>query len=505
MSYYHALTKDERLELQVVSIPIDEYLQKIIDKDNFNNVYFEPIENIAFTQFIHFEGNYNFGIEFKNCYFLQEVSFNEANFTDFKMNNCFFDEQIIIGSKVSFNDSFDLVNISIKKQLYIMGGKYSKCKWSFKNYSTLKIDGGEFSNLDIGYWEDAKFEYISLNLRNIKGHVNINGNRTQVRKLMINNFAVDATLTIEDIWVNKLSIHRYKNEKGLRLINIKGLESEEKTEFSIYGSSLGKAEIYSVDFKSFENFYIVDSQLTDCSFVNVKWKFDIRAFKGSMAHKTEEEKILNDKISLIEENDYKTYNKIQDLKHDKDVKAYYSKARENYRQLKYALSKQGDIINEQKFHSKEMQAYNRTLSLIANLETKLIVKLSYWFSDFGQSITRPFAALLIGHWILLMILIYFGGIENLNLSISHITKDGLETGFTNYLKLINPLRKTDDFSGSALAIDLLMRIWSSYMLYNIIRASRRFIKQITLMKYIQYFLDSSIVYLTLHPTTTTTI
>lgn len=482
MGYYDELTNEEKGKIIPVDIPLSEYLLRRIKQqriDGFREALSDwhlKIKDTVFTEFIHFEGEFEYNITFENCYFLREVSFYKAIFSGFTISHCFFNEDIRIGSLVNFKDEFNIINLSTKKALYVMGGKYTKCRWSLANDSIIKIDGGEYDDLNIGYWGGAKFKSISLNLRKLKGHVNINGDQTQIQKLMLMNFAPDVSVIIEDVFVNQLSIHRFKNEKGFRLINVRGLSHLEPTEFSIYSSSLGKAEMYSLDFNSFAHFYIVDSQLTDCSFVNVKWKFDIKAFKGRDIGKTEQENLLFEKIMLIEQNNFKNNDIIEELKHEVEVKEYYSKLRENYRQLRYALSKQGDSINEQKFHSKEMLAYNKTLSIEENLGTKLIVKLSYWFSDFGQSIARPFLALIIGHWVLLIVLIYFNGIPNISISVFNGNIEGFKNGLNNYLKLINPLRKADDIVDCTIIIDIMMRIWASYMLYNIIRATRRFIK-----------------------------
>jgi hypothetical protein len=182
-------------------------------------------------------------------------------------------------------------------------------------------------------------------------------------------------------------------------------------------------------------------------------------------------------ISKIEQRKPSQVIEVRRLKQNPSVLNYFLKNREIYRQLKYALSKQGDIVNEQKFHTQEMLVYDRSLLFRKDFWTKLIIKLSYCFSDFGQSFLKPLLWLLIGHWLLFMVLIQSNNYNDLLISFSNPTWAGFELGIERYFQLINPLRKTETgFSGSRIILDLAMRVWASYMIYNLVRATRRFIK-----------------------------
>jgi hypothetical protein len=109
--------------------------------------------------------------------------------------------------------------------------------------------------------------------------------------------------------------------------------------------------------------------------------------------------------------------------------------------LKFALGKQGDVINEQKFHTLEMRAYDKSLPLTADIWTVLIIKFSFWFSDFGQSFIRPLKALLIGHFLLMLLFINAGGIRGVTLSLGDANIQGFQMALEKYVFLINPLRK----------------------------------------------------------------
>ena len=420
-----------------------------------------------------------FGLKFEDCYFRSDLIINGAIFNkEVWLNRCFIDEDLRINKENNeFKSDFFIINLSVKHKVIISGGDFQDCHWSFKNDTEVYIHGGTFKDLVIGYWGGATIGVLTLELSNVKGLLRVIHEKTTIKQLLLMRHALEANVTFQDFHVNYLNIYNYRNEKGLRISNLKATEGEKPSEFSISESYLGKAEFYSVDFASFQNVYFTDVHLVDCSFVNIKWNLDIKALKGRTIYKTDEEKELSKKVEKIQRDDPDEFLELEELKRDPNVIEYYTKSREVYRQLKYALGKQGDIINEQKFHSKEMLAYNRTISIENDGWTKLIIKLSYWFSDFGQSFTRPFCALLIGHWILLIMLISCGGYQDLKLSIENASGSGFELAFERYFQLINPLRRTESgFEGYRIIIDLAMRIWASYMIYNLIRATRRFIK-----------------------------
>jgi hypothetical protein len=304
--------------------------------------------------------------------------------------------------------------------------------------------------------------------------------------------AGNLALTIENVQVNNMAIYKFRNDKALRLFNITSLKGLLPSNFSIIDSYMGKAEFYSIDFSGFDNLHFTDAHLTECSFVNIKWKYGINSLKINFTSEINKNhgfivagrhtEIDTDKNALVEkilnlknkEFDYFERRRVNKIP---EVRDYFMRSREIYRQLKYALGKQGDIVNEQKFHALEMRAYNWSLSWKNNFWTKLAIKFSYWFSDFGQSIWRPLLWLFTGHFILFIFLLASGNFgQGLWLSI-HPTWQGFQTGVEKFFKLINPLRRDENaFSGFSVLTDLLMRIWSSYMIYNIVRAARRFIK-----------------------------
>lgn len=484
MSYLQNLSTEEISDLKEVKTSIRDYYNSA--KASFIATYPQRdftqhtliLENLIFSGNCDFTGDFECAIEFKNCFFLNDVIFYDVKFNKkVWISHCFVDREMRITKNSHFLSEFDLIVLSIKSQLYVEGGMFNECKWSIIQDGIVKINGGQYSFLNIGYWGGVFLKELSFHFPAIKGLIKITGDKSKIQNLTLFQFSSEVSISIEDITVNTLTIYRYRNEKNLRFSNIKSFETENPSEFSIVESFLGKAEFYSVNLKSFKRINLLDVHLVDCSFVNMLWNYDIKSFKGRGIGKSKDEEKLPDKIALIEQKSIKNYFKIRKLKSEGDVLQYYFKNREVFRQLKYSLSKQGDVVNEQKFHTKEMLAYDKSLLVKKSFWTKIVIKFSHLFSDFGQSLHRPLLALVIGHWILLLLLILFNQFDNLYLSVRNPTWKGFEVGFEYYFKLINPLRRAENtFSGYNILIDLLMRIWSSYMIYNIIRATRRFIK-----------------------------
>lgn len=433
------------------------------------------INRKIFINNVYFNGTYLFGLKFKNCYFKGEVGFSDLIFKgDLIFDHCFFDSQIYFGLNTDFNSELRIVNAAISKKVIIIGGKFENCRWSFVENPEIKIEGGEYRSLIIGFFSPSQIGDLSLNFANIKGDIKVRGD---IGSLHLKESSSDVSISIEDANVNYLSIYRFRNEKSFRLLNIRPLENGSRSEVSIFESYMGKSEFYSFFLNLFSEVNIVDSSLVDCSFVNIDWNFTLGSFKGKNIGNSQDNKAIKEKIKKIETGQYINDTEKEKLKNDSTVLEYYFKSRETLRQLKYALSKQGDVINEQKFHSREMMAYVKTLVRSEDENTRLIINFSHWFSDFGQSISKPLLWLLAIHWILFMLLVIGDHFTDLKISTDGPTFDGFVYGVEYYFKLINPLRRDEEeFHGFATIMDIIMRIWSSYMIYNFVRASRRFIK-----------------------------
>jgi len=346
------------------------------------------------------------------------------------------------------------------------------------NISNLNFFGGQFSEVVIGaYAHETFIKNIFLSCSRITGSFSffrVIGFEFNLRGILSKDSYIDVSESI----YKHFSIYEFSNLGRLRFGNISFKElaissssfnkvkefldpiilddAPKFSTFYIQKSVLDNVEFFSVDFKSFEVVSIRESSLNNIIVSNVTWPEKIFHFR------------LESKID----------NRLPFTKLPLTSKDYLL-IKENYRQLKYALSKQGDLVNEHYFHGLEMRAYNQSLPVqkLNNIGAKLILNLSYITSDYGQSIGRPFWSLLIGHLLFFTLALALNGFSPLHFSFENPTWEGFRVAFEKFFIYINPLRRTEaSLSGYLIIIDLCMRIWASFMIYNIIRASRRFIK-----------------------------
>jgi hypothetical protein len=398
-----------------------------------------------------FIGNYGYSIRFHNCYFKKTMSFFQCIFkNDITFTTCFFDDGFFFIEDVTFNNNFHLFACSFKKFI-VAGGVFKKCYWNISDCDTCNIGRATFEDLRLIVDKTGIKEFV-LWANQLFGVITVTGEAC-IEKFKLEGFSKSLSLSIEDIFINKLDVLRFRSDDGLRLLNLK--PNGNASEISISESYLGNAEFYLVDFSKFASVSIVDSHVLDCSFINIIWPKEV---EGMQAIFFRAQRGVNPKGTLISREEF-------------------FKWRETFRQLKYAYSKQGDLINEQRFHTLEMIAYDNSLQWTGNYFLKLIIKASYFFSEFGQSFSRPLVALLVGNLALFILVMFAGVFCPLHFSISNPTWQGFGKGIYEYFWLINPLRKVEDtFQNGYIILDILSRIWASYMLYNIIRATRRFIK-----------------------------
>jgi len=477
MSYTDNIPSDQLSEYEIIN-DWDKYFGDFLEKNTTSTglrlIYKLEERNKIIESQILFLGTYEFSIRFENCYFKKSFDLPISQFNKgLSFSKCYFDEGITSTPGTIIKDNFFITDVVLKKFL-LLGGNFDKCLWSFSDCDQCVLAGGSFEELQFIITEKG-IANLHITANDLNGVIKILGANSFINNVLVRNFSNKLVLSLEDLHVNKINILDYRNESGLRLSNIiaQGVNSE----FTLNKSYLGKSEFYLIDFTKFDLVNIVDSHIVDSIFVNITWTKKIDAFQGQLEEESENQKILKNKITVLQTNAYKNIRQKNELKNDREVLRYFSKKRETLRQLKYALSKQGDTINEQKFHALEMTSYNYTLSWRRNFWTKFIIWFSHTFSDFGQSISKPLFGLLIGHFVLFSTLVLCGVLAPLHFSIRYSTTEGFWRGFNQYFVLINPFRKSDEtFQGGFIIIDLIMRIWASYMVYNIIRASRRFIK-----------------------------
>lgn len=401
-----------------------------------------------------------YSLSFKNCIFKSEniifidgmicnkkLSFEYCSFSNslFFQSGVFKEEILLKYSDFENNDihlgycNFEKINISCYnvEEIWFSGGKFESLRigdYLIGNHIQKLTIFSEPDEVGDFFITEQSFEKIHLSGTNKNSEFNFS-------KIKCNNLLID----------------NFKNEGSL---NFYGIEPKDKGigYFQILNSNLDNAQFYRASFSDYKELIIIDSFITNTLFLGCKWSNNVRAIHGPDSRSFDKSLKNGRKIS-----------------NDENIAI-----REAYRQLKISMSNHSDKVQENRFYAQELVFYNKTLNWGKPWQDtfwdKIILHWSKLFSDYGQSFIRPLIWLLLGHFILFILAIMLNGFESLAISLNNASVEAFRIAFEKYFLYINPLRKLETtFTGYLIILDLFMRIWSSYMIYNIIRASRRFI------------------------------
>ncbi|MBV4357358.1 hypothetical protein [Pinibacter aurantiacus] len=419
--------------------------------------YIVQDENIIFSESL----TVKYRLTFENCFFVCDkglfiIGMVCENFLTFE--NCYFTRGIYLEDG-TFKKELLLKSIHLEN-IHLGGGIYEEIKLSAFDVQSFWISDAKFKKLDLETYvggNDFGDLTIMCSQPDELGDIIIANKKFD--RISIYGTNKDKRFDFKNIECDFLSIINFINAGSLNFFGVKPrkLHNEERY-FQIVNSSLEKVQFFRVYFSQYKEFIILDSLIADAIFINCKWTNNIRALKGPNFGNYQESIRNGRKITKDEFNTIK----------------------ESYRQLKISMNKQGDKIYEGKFYAEEMNYYNKLLDWTCPLGNqfweKVILHWSRIFSNYGQSFIRPFLFLLIGHFLLFSLAVCLNGLLPLHYSYSNPTSEGFREAFEKFFIYINPLRRLEmSLTGYLVVIDIFMRVWSSYMLYNIIRATRRFI------------------------------
>lgn len=389
-------------------------------------------------------------LNFENCEFENKFTFHDyVSDKTIYIRNCVFKKGIFFW-KIKASAKISMLDCIIEDLFLVVESKIYELQLNNKYCKKLQFDNLSIISIaDIGGMNCNKIDEIHFPVNIIEKRFTIDN--VESLSLRISYSTLSQELNIFNSAINSLELENFRNNGFLRFLNCKSMKVDDNpSQFIISRSNLGKAEFYNFDFASFFKINITNSILLETLFIGSKWTRNI-----------------------VSEDTFKKQTSVKDS--IADERLYADQIREVYKQIKFALSKQGNSVEEQYFHGLEMNAYNKSLPWKSNLWTKSILKLSFYSSNYGQSILRP-----------LLFLLIFGGVFysllkfNLGFRLPGVKEVSLSnciTTFSDYLWYMNPLHKNEpEFKGVAFIIDIIIRVISSYSIYNIIRASRRFLK-----------------------------
>jgi len=430
-----------------------------------------PVTNQIILDDFEFEGS-NTAI-FNDCIFVGTFTiYGNEFYNDFTFKRCYFVKGVhLIDVKTS--NLILLMDCKVRVNIVISGCKINRLATYGTYIEHILIGTSTVTKLELGGKFQSYIKRASVLDDNSIDKIQISN--CQIEEISF-NYLSDNT-EIFNCNINSLHFNKVRNNGNLKLLNCKSLSLKNKmSHFISNESNLGKAEFFQFDFSSFDEVNIINSVLNDCLFINTIWSDNIKGFSGDqMDNYFKDRQLYNKPFTRAI---YK-FIKSEPMLFYKENKQQLNDKREVYKQIKYALSKQGDTINEHLFHRLEMNTYNKSLDFknVKNWGTKTILYLSSLTSNYGQSLRRPFFGLIFINALLYFLMVSIFNYEGYEISVNHISWSSTTNAFAEFIRLVNPLHRNEpELRGWLLIIDIIIRIWSSYMIYNLVRASRRFIK-----------------------------
>jgi hypothetical protein len=427
----------------------EEILKKETQSENhLYKDYGVTTEDKIFTETFFHQGDV--ALSFKNCIFKEKFSFSSFFPTaDLYLTECIFQKGLYFGN-ISSGHKIVFLNCSINETAIFSETNIPNLELNLRYAKEIIFaDSSVFSNIIMGGMERNKIDKLSLNAGIIDKRFEIN--HADIGAFWISRSTLESELLVANCNINKLNFDNFRNNGFLKFLNCRSLENNQPSELEINQSNMGKVEFFKFNFASFISVNITNSVIFESIFINSKWS------KHNMISRE-----VHFTTTLETSNDSKKEVRADNLK---DV----------YKQIKYALYKQGDYVQEQFFHGLEMNEYYKTLTFKRGFWTKIILKLSFWTSDFGQSFLRPITSILIVNSLLFYVMFRLGATKFTSLQIFNF--NNYPDTVASLLNFMNPLHKTEPaLIGLPFIIDTFSRIFSSYFIYNTIRATRRFVK-----------------------------
>lgn len=258
--------------------------------------------------------------------------------------------------------------------------------------------------------------------------------RTSIHELKVGTLLMsgipERTLAnIFDVCIEeKLELRDFKNNYG-GAITFNNIKPNDDVILEIISSDLTDVTFINVDFSKYKSINILDSKLVDTTFISTTW--------GDLTN-------------------------ISSKKEDTSVVESIKKLRETFRQLKVSMNNQGNKIQELEFYAREMETYGKTLSWKEDREKWLIFKLNKWSNSHGLNWLRPLGLILTVAVVAYLPLLVVEGCQY----------------WYNFFEFILPTHKFDFIDGKVFGwfypIDLISRIIIGYLIYQMIRAFRRY-------------------------------
>lgn len=400
----------------------------------------------------------------------------------FSLYDAVFDNEVSIQGNIS------------EGTLLITGGEYKRAiritygdfeDQGYKGFKNLHIRNATFSN---GFFFDGRnrlshaaaiAKLISIDLMCsslLRGDLHLQD--LEIEELSLTGFNTNANIVFTNISVQKLHIYRFFNYAQLLFSNLQCSdmphplfhELSAPGELRLIDSNLGNAHFFQVNFASFDIVEVKNVILSGITVSNVTWfdnsKVNVQPEVGGNAVRTKK----NKRNSLVSKRAAATEMTVQ---------------RELYRQLKYAMEKNGDRPHALAFQGIEMDYYRKMLRL--KRKKALADRIILWTSlsnDFGQNWIKPMWLLLVSTLIwysfICLSLAFYAGLDGKHVEL--FTEIFCKRAYL-FPVLLNPAHSISTFRETiehipniVYFLDFLQRITSAYLVFQIVTAFRKYVR-----------------------------
>ncbi|WP_413998201.1 hypothetical protein ACMDB5_10485 [Flavobacterium sp. W1B] len=398
----------------------------------------------------------------------ENIQVNSFIFTDAKFN----DDIYIWAGKVEnlifndgeFNDDLFITAVPISQNLTVIGTVFKKSitfnLWDETNkkqgtLNKVHISSAKFGEQFIINGNNYEINEIVIKVsKQLEGALYFNSSNILNTKISGDNY--NSNIVFNHCNFNNLIFDFFYNYSTLSIISAKSFGKN--SIITIAHSNLGKFHFFNVFFNTFEKIKIFNSVLTEIITANVKWFDDNKLNTDSTtSHHTFEQK------------------------------------KEIYRQLKYALDKQGNRISSLHFKALEMRTYKQESFIKVKWYKRIfnINRFVLWVgqtNDFGLNWLKPvllsFLFLLIFHFLIIV------GISDelsysINLNYCSLNRTWViySENFSSLPQLMNPTHilsriypKNANFSFIVHFLDYFLKIILAFFIFQTVSAFRKYMK-----------------------------
>ena len=397
------------------------------------------LDSSTFNTLMIQDGTYSGGFLLKHCHSQYSISVNGATFE----KAFFLDQSEATGEKPEKLNGFWISDCDFK------------AGFDYRGSQTQQTEG--LSQLTITCGDQLKGNFDFQNCR--IGTTRIQG---------LNS----ASIIFAYCRLDQLHLEGLVNKGALTLVSIQPIKYNESF-FYISKSVLGKTFLSDCDLRSYESVTITHSNISEVVTTSVEWFAEAQLNRKVMI-----DIFFNAQMTPLNR---ATAIRTVDYQIKKDL----------FRQLKFAMEKQGDQFNRMHFRKEELNAYRNELLYqklsIKNIGDKLILWLNR-SNDYGFNWLKPMLLILSSTFvfnILLSIsinpkLTWIPSIENVSYTFHYLLYN-----FYNYFSLLNPTHRIIDLFGIRdsskpsflfYLLDFLERLSISYLLFQMIVAFRKYTK-----------------------------